>query len=209
MRKLLQVTFLLVIWLGMGFGLARADIRSLGPNLFVAGVPSDAFEFYAAPEREGRQRQANWCWAACIQMTLNYHGLYVTQEQIVARVFGNLADAPAEPRVILAALSGWAPDARGRFSVVYADPYVWHGAQIIQDLAYRWPLIVGLARPGAIGHAYVLTAVVYSVGSYGEPVLHRVVLRDPWPGSPSRVEMSWREFQARVQFAARVYVRRL
>ncbi|MCS7081137.1 MAG: hypothetical protein NZ585_13950 [Chloracidobacterium sp.] len=207
--RVFRIVWLAAALLWLAAGSARADIRPLGPNLFVAGVPSGAFEFYAAPEQDGRQRQANWCWAACIQMTLNYHGLYVTQEQIVARVFGGLVDAPAGPHEILAALSGWAPDRRGSFSAVYADPYVWHGAQIIQDLAYRWPLIVGLARPGAIGHAYVLTAVVYSVGPYGEPILHRVVLRDPWPGSPSRVEMSWQEFQARVQFAARVYVRRL
>jgi hypothetical protein len=35
------------------------------------------------------------------------------------------------------------------------------------------------------------------------------VLRDPWPGNPSRVEMSWQEFQSRVLFLARVYVNRL
>ena len=50
----------------------RADVQRLGPNLFAAGVPSDQFEFFAAASQAGRQRQSNWCWAASVQMVLNY-----------------------------------------------------------------------------------------------------------------------------------------
>lgn len=185
-----------------------SDIRQLGPNYFIAGVPTDQFQFFAAPEFAGRQRQANWCWAACIQMVLNYHGLYVTQEQIVSRIYGWQVDRPGTLEQVLYALSGWAPDVRGRFSSIVASPYIMSGSDIVQDLAYRWPLIVGLRgkRPGDIGHAYVLTAVYYSVDPYNRPLFDKVVLRDPWPTNASRQEMSWYEFQSRLMFAARVYV---
>ena len=79
-------------------GLGRADMQQLGPNYFAAGVVSGEFEFFAAPQQQGRQRQQNWCWAATTQMVLNYHGLYVTQEQVVARIFGKLVDSPAQPQ---------------------------------------------------------------------------------------------------------------
>ena len=185
----------------------RSDMQQLGPNLFVAGVPSAEFEFFAAPSHSGRQRQANWCWAACVQMTLNYHGLIVSQEQVVERIFGARIDAPGEPHQILAALSGWAPDVRGRFSTIHASPYVMQGSDIVNDLAYKWPLIVGL-RGEPIGHAYVLTAVEYAVGPGNQPIFTKALLRDPWPTSPSRNEMPWAEFQSRVQFMARVSVTR-
>ena len=185
------------------------SIQQLRPNYFVAGIPSAQFEYFSSPRQSGRQRQANWCWAATVQMVLNYHGLYVTQEQVVQRIYGALLDRPAQPAQIMQALSGWAPDARGRRSTIHASNYIFRGSEIVNDLGYGWPIIVGL-RGNPIGHAYVLTGVYYSVDwRTNEPIFDRVVLRDPWPGSPSRQEMSWYEFQSRLSFATRVRVGRL
>jgi hypothetical protein len=187
----------------------NAELQRIGPNLFVAGVPSEQFEFFAAPAQAGRQRQSNWCWAASIQMLLNYHGLFVNQEQIVQRIYGAQVDFPADPPQILAALSGWAPDTRGRYSAIYASPYTFSGSQLVQDLAYRWPIIVGLRNPGGGGHAVVLTAVYYSVDQWNNPLFQSVVIRDPWPTNPSKQQLSWFEFQQRVMFMAHVRVQRL
>lgn len=189
---------------------STAEMQQIQPNLFVAGIPSGQFEYFASPNISGRQRQANWCWAASVQMVLNYHGLYVSQEQVVQRIYGQQIDRPAGPQEILAALSGWAPDNRGRSSSIHANPYTYSGSQIVRDLANRWPLIVGLRNPrGGIGHAVVVTAVYYSVDPYNNPIFQAVVIRDPWPGSPSRQEMSWSEFQSRLMFMTHVYVNRL
>lgn len=182
-------------------------IIEVAPGLYTAGIPSKEFEYYAAPESSGRQRQMNWCWAACIQMVLNFHGISVTQEQIVQRVFGTLVDAPAGPDVVLSALSGWGVTSRGKSAVVTATPFIFQGSEIVYDLAYHWPLIIGLRTPQAVGHACVLTAVSYSVNPYtNEPVFQSVVIRDPWPGRSSRIEMSWTEFYSRLTFIARVRV---
>jgi hypothetical protein len=187
-----------------------ADRTQIGPQDWIAGVPAQDFVHFAAAEGQGRQRMQNWCWAACIQMVLNYHGLYIKQEDIVAKVFGGAVDAPAGPQMIMAALQGWAPDTRGRMSQIEADSRNLDPASVIQDLEYRWPLIVGLSGAAAqTGHAYVLTAAYYRLSQDGQPIIYRVVLRDPYPTKVSRVEMSMDEFMARCTFATRVHVRRL
>jgi hypothetical protein len=133
-------------------------------------------------------------------MVLNYHGLYVSQEEVVQRIYGAQVDLPAQPQQILAALSGWAPDVRGRYSAIQATPYTFSASQIVQDLGYRWPLIAGLRNQDGGGHAVVLTAIYYSIDQWNNPIFQSVVIRDPWPGSPSRQEISWQEFQQRLMF---------
>jgi hypothetical protein len=208
---------------------SRADIVQIGPNSYLAGVSTNEFQYFAAPEVAGRQRQTNWCWAACVQMVLNYHGLYVTQEQVVQRIFGQQINQGADETQILAALSGWAPDVRGRFSAIIASPYVWDQA-LITDLAYKWPLIAALRNEdGQSGHAYVLTALqfhkeayisgynrVYARGRWyivpiyaQRPVFDYVVLRDPWPDNESRQVWTWDKFRSRLMNLNRVYTVRL
>src|SRR5262245_47098196 len=115
MRHILRLICATILLFSLTAG-SRADILQIGPNSYIAGIQTREFQYFAAPEVAGRQRQQNWCWAACVQMVLNYHGLYVTQEQVVQRIFGQQADSPADENRILTALSGWAPDIRGRFS---------------------------------------------------------------------------------------------
>lgn len=227
MKHTLRLAWLISLLLVLA-PVLRADVWQIGPNSFVAGVPTDEFVYFAAPEVVGRQRQENWCWAACVQMVLNFHGLYVSQEQVVQRVYGQQVNRPANNAQILTALSGWAPDNRRRFSAITASPYVWDEA-VIDDLAYKWPLIVGLEnKDGASGHAYVLTAVQfhnetyirgyqrywrgrwYSVPVYGQrPVLDYVFLRDPWPENASRQTLPYSEFKSNLMFCNRVHVIRL
>ena len=102
--KYIVKTAVLILLMGIGY----ADVDEVAPGYFVAGVQSSEFQFAAAPDVGGRQRQSNWCWAACGQMVLNNHGLRVTQEQVVQRIFGESVNAPGQPAQILAALSGWA-----------------------------------------------------------------------------------------------------
>jgi ABC-type bacteriocin/lantibiotic exporter with double-glycine peptidase domain len=208
---------------------SRADIVPVAPNSYIAGVRTNEFQFFVAPERAGRQRQQNWCWAACVQMVLNYHGLYVTQEQVVQRVFGAQVDQGANEAQILQALSGWAPDMRGRFSAITASPYVWDQA-LINDLAYKWPLIAAIQNDdGQSGHAYVLTALQFHYESYvsgynrtlvlgrwynqavyaQRPVFDFVVLRDPWPGNESKQIWTWDKFRSHLMNLNRVFVIRL
>lgn len=183
-------------------------ITNLGNGLFSAGIPSQDFNYYAAPTQAGRQRQANWCWAASVQMVLNFHGLYVRQEDIVSRLFGGLYDSPMNLDGILFALSGWAYDTRGRTSTIHAQPYVANNTVLINDLAYHWPLIIGF-NGVPIGHTCVLTSVSYSMTRQNLPYIHKAIIRDPWPGNESRQEYDWNEMQKNMPFLIRVYINRL
>lgn len=184
------------------------NVVQLGPNYYSAGIPSANFQFF---EISGRQRSMNWCWAACIQMVLNYNGLYVRQEDIVMRCFGSLTDHPGGPREMFLALSGWAYNVYGGISNIYTSNFVTGPNEIQAFLAANKPLIVGLNNPNSrIGHAYVLTGIYYSIGydMYGNPIVvpDKVVLRDPWPDNPSRQELSWIEFSRRVNMCYKVWV---
>jgi hypothetical protein len=182
-----------------------ADIHEIAPSVYVAGIPTNEFRFVAA-----RQHASNWCWAAAIQMVLNYDGLAVTQEQVVARIFGDsMPDEPAEPEDILDALSGWAPQFNGRPAEIVATPYVYQPSDIVNDLASHWPIIVGLRNPEGGGHVFVLTAVTYNVDPTNQPAFRTVVLRDPWPTHESRIQIPWSVFSSRVGFFARVRVHRM
>lgn len=170
---------------------------------YAVGIPTDVFEATARPQDLGRQEQSNWCWAACIQMVLGFHGVPVQQAALAAGTFGMPVDRPARPVEILANLNGVAQDAAGRLRAVHADPLNLDVPTVLNDLANRRPLIVGLT-----GHAYVMTGALFHLDGLGRPVLDRVVLRDPWPTNPSRKELTAGEFQQRLQFATRVLVDR-
>lgn len=189
------------------FSTTGQSIQVLGPNYFVAGIPSIAF--YQVAEVAGRQRCDEWCWAASSQMVLNYYGLFVTQEQIVTKIFGTLECAPGSDEDIINALTGWAPDTRGGYSAVYSEGGIINAADIVRTLSNSCPLIITLGNPDGSGHAVVMTAAYYSLDQWGNPIISKVVIRDPWPYNPSRQEMSGIELANRLRNVFHIWVVRL
>jgi len=140
-------------------------------------------------------------------MVLNYRGVPVTQEQVVQRIFGGtVPNVAGQPNQILQALSGWAFTVDGRRVMLRSSPFAFDGAEIVRDLAERWPIVVGIKTSETSGHAYVLTAVTYRVDFRNQPIFLTAVLRDPWPGNQSRIEVPWNAFQQNWMFMARVRV---
>lgn len=198
-------SFLLLVAVLSLAGTAKAQppsIRPIGPGAWAAGIPSNEFEFFAA-----RQRNSNWCWAASVQMVLNYRGVSVSQEQVVQRIFGGaMPDVPGQPDQILTALTGWAFTRDGQPVMLTSSPFAFDGSEIVRDLAERWPIVVGVRTSPTSGHAYVLTAVTYQVDPWNRPIFLTAILRDPWPDNPSRIEVPWETFQQRWMFMARMRV---
>jgi hypothetical protein len=176
---------------------APGDVIQTGPNLYVAGVQTIQFSTAA-------QNSQNWCWAACIEMVLKYHGVTVSQESVVERIYGQKVDHAADPRQILLALSGWGPNVSGGASRIYAEGYQGIYPYFIQDLINGHPLIAGLNYGTNIGHAVVLTAVSFSADQFGRQTPYSVVIRDPWPTNPDRQEMPIAAFLSGCFFSARV-----
>lgn len=52
-------------------------------DVYWAAVKTTYFKEYVA-----RQEEDCWCWAACVQMVLNYQGVDVDQEDLVRRAKG-------------------------------------------------------------------------------------------------------------------------
>ena len=204
-RVFLKVVLVCLVLLSIVTTPAHAEIYQVGPNLFTAGIPTNEFQYWTAPEQSGRQRMSNWCWAACLQMVLNFHGKSITQESIVRQMFGANIDAPANMETIADLARYYLTDQYGGYLSIFPETRHITGPRIIEDLINRRPLIVGLFE-GATGHAYVLTSVTYSVDANNLPIFYSVVLRDPWPGKQSRQEWSWNDFKTRLGSAMRIRV---
>ena len=178
-------------------------IPAIDGRIYVAGIPSWRMRTAAA-----RQASPNWCWAACIQMVLRYFGIRVSQSDIVAAVFGLLADVPAGFAEIVASLNGFPVTANGFPAVVQATTLLLSDLELAADLALELPIIVGMRRPGqAVGHACLLTAITFQrCPACGKILFGTVTLRDPSPWAPENLEMSWAEFCSSFLGAVRVRV---
>lgn len=168
-------------------------------DVYWAAVKTSYFREYVA-----RQEEDCWCWAACVQMVLNYQGVKVDQETLVKRAKGHWVNEGGTANEIQKAANGW--NFGSHTIVARVDNPLYVTAQtFIDDLIEKYPLIIGLDMPGQIsGHAYVLTGISFKKsGATYEPL--EVILRNPWPSSPSRQKLSWSEFRRRVHTIVHVY----
>lgn len=168
-------------------------------DIYWAAVKTAYFKEYVA-----RQEEDCWCWAACVQMVLNYQGVDVDQEDLVRRAKGARVNQAGTAYDIQRAADGW----RAGSHVIAAkidNPYSITPQDFIKDLIDKYPLIIGLQMPGqSVGHAYVLTGISFRhAGNTYHPV--EVILRNPWPSSPSREKLSWSDFRRRVHTIVHVY----
>ncbi len=153
-------------------------------KMYDCGVYTDDFNFYYS-----EQRNTNWCWATCIQMVLNYYGVYIVQEDIVYRAFGtdnmdNLPNWGGDIETIHRSLNNWNIDRSGREYRVSATFY--NGAPsvsyLIDELKNERPLLIGYNTESGGKHASLITACKYSVQN-GVYTIHELTVRDPWPGN--------------------------
>lgn len=199
-----------------------SDVRQLDSEAhhWAAGIPTDLVNTTMRPTFEGQQRRTNWCWAASAQMVLNFHNIAVTQEQIVARIFGGaLPNVTAKKEFILASLNGWGVDSSGRRKSIVATDLSDLSIrdlvfELISSLKINKPVIVGgYLSDKPTGHIYVLTGVEYYFPkknspefNNGDPIIKRVILRDPWPSSGSKIVLSGKEFINRFDLAVSVSI---
>ena len=165
----------------------RAPDMGSSPGVQYVGIPSETMRYFTAS-----QHNSQWCWAASIQMVLNYLGVDISQEQIVARTYGvetsgNLPNRAGDFQRITGNLNNWSIDNRGRPYVV--SSFFGSGAPppsyLLSELAAGRPVIVGYASGPSSGHAVVITAASWTPSANG-PMIRTLVVRDPWP-SPENI----------------------
>ena len=151
----------------------------------------DGIRYYEA------QKDSQWCWAACIQMVFKHWGYDVQQPMIVKDAWGDIVNMPGTPLQILMSLNREWTDDSGKKFTVRSDSFVLGPGTLAQELAANRPPILGI-----LGHAVVLSDIVYSGNNYGVTVNSANVL-DPWPGRGelllSPTEFGYLQFAARIQ----------
>jgi|GEM_PF-2813331 len=176
-RELLKTLPALGVSGGAYAGLTCSNPDPYGNQMCTVGVPSDRLNVSYA-----EQIGSNWCWAACIEMILRYHGCPVPQKRVVMETFGTLVDSRADHAIILRNLNRVWNTPSGAFQVssdfLTVPPDV--AAHALKDEA---PIVVG-----TMGHAMVLTAMTYARAANGAGQPLEMIVRDPWPyrmqGSP-------------------------
>jgi len=166
-------------------------------QLIHVGINRDVFNYSASS-----QLNSNWCWAASIKMILNYYGIGITQEQIVARSygsdpFGNLPNWTGSFQVITSNLNNWNVDNYGRHYRV-ASSLNWGAPTplcLINELSLGRPVLVGYKSGPNSGHAVVITALSYIPTSMG-PQIQTIVVRDPWPSRKNIMSFGRVEYNA-------------
>jgi len=192
--KFLIVFFLVFFQTAIVRIYAQGEIYDFGNGTYAAAVKTEVFKYYAA-----RQESQNWCWAACIQMILNYQGLPDADQCAIVKKAFNIDlcdDRPADCNSIQIGANGWSINQRSVSALVDLTPSVY---ELIDQLAKKSPVIIGLNMPGQnIGHAYVLTAIYFQYDQNLNKVPYLVILRDPWPTNNSRKELEWNDFISRI-----------
>ena len=135
-------------------------------DVYWAAVKTSYFREFVA-----RQEEDCWCWAACVQMVLNYQGVNVDQEDVVRRAKGMRINEGGTAYDIQRAADGWNTGSH----VIAArvdNPFYVTAQTFITDLIDKYPLIIGLDMPGqTMGHAYVLTGISFrKSGNTYQPV---------------------------------------
>lgn len=155
----------------------QGRIVAIDNSVFVAMVDSSIDDCIR------QQYKDNWCWAACIQMILLYNGEYVSQSDIVTKVFGGSYNKTASGNQIEAAFDSW-------------HGYSIHSYQskksqyLIDEISSGHPLIIGLGE-----HAYLLTHIYYKKASNGLFHPFKTILINPKSGKEE--VMDWNEMYSR------------
>jgi hypothetical protein len=144
-----------------------------------------------------------WCWAACIEMLFQMHGVGVSQEMIVDRQFGSMPggmppNKPGDMQHMHESLNHFGIDYRGRRYTAMSALYP--GAPspeiIIRELRNRRPLLLSYNSRPNMNHAVLLTgAEVVPEGNVQR--LKTFIVRDPWPQAENIRRRGRREHPAR------------
>jgi hypothetical protein len=146
------------------------------------------------------QQKPQWCWAASIQMVMNYYGVDIDQKQIVKRTYGvsngELPDWAASIETIHKNLNYKGVDNQGKMYIVNAqvglnapDPIL-----LIEELSHKRPVVIGY-KANFGGHVVLITAVSYYESNKG-PLIRSIVVRDPLPEINNQFDNGRIEYEA-------------
>jgi hypothetical protein len=170
------------IWAALLFFGVTTMALAESPKPTVVGIPTAQFNFVSAS-----QLKTEWCWAASVQMVLNWYDIPVTQSEVVNRIYHKNIDAAASENQIATALSGTAYDRHGRkleFHTV-RQTGIPTPELLVGQLSEEHPMLITVHADKKMLHAVVLTSAEYIATDQGLHVT-ALTLRDPNPTFPEK-----------------------
>lgn len=189
MKKFILFAFMFLFFT-VTYAQRRGSVVRIDGSISVACV-NDYMEYC-----HHHQYKDNWCWAACVQMVLDYYGIDVTQPRIVERAYGDDYDFTANKNDIIGALNGWRV---GGYTVCASYERYKNAKTLIDAIASGRPLIIGLNENyTSTGHAYVLTHIFFTNDYNGNMTPTRVVVLNPYNSEDMEEGLDWSEFYKRI-----------
>ena len=139
----------------------QGQIVAIDNSVFVAMVDSSIESCIHVQDKD------NWCWAACVQMALQYNGIYKSQTEIVRQVYGSPYNWTASGNEIAEALNGWNGFRVRSFNTKTPQSF-------IDEIAAGNPMIIGYEE-----HAYLLTHIYYKKALNGRLSPFKVIMINP------------------------------
>jgi hypothetical protein len=165
------------LWASALFFGSISGALAVAPQPTTVGIPTSQFNFVAAT-----QLRTEWCWAASIQMVLNWYNVPVKQADVVNRIYHRTTDLAATEDAMTLALSGTAYDRRGRKVFLHAERQ--QGAPsaslLIREMRDRHPMLVTVHSSRRMLHALVITSVDTVSDKTGQTIT-AITFRDPRP----------------------------
>lgn len=168
-----RTTWAAVLFLAMA---ASGLAESSSPTM--VGIPTARFNFVSTA-----QLQTEWCWAASVQMVLNWYNIPVTQTDVVNRIYHKTVDAAASENQIAEALSGFAYDRDGHKVHIHADRKTGIPSPelLVNQLSQQRPMLVTFHSTRKMLHAVVITSAEYTTNEQGGVHVTSLTYRDPNP----------------------------
>ncbi|MFH0907651.1 MAG: papain-like cysteine protease family protein [bacterium] len=176
-------------WQQLDSGEAQQSSVPLAKLVYV-GIDKSRWRYF-----EDTQHKWNWCWSACIQMVLNYSGVRISQEEIVARVKGFDASGPVNEGgawcEMTGALNNWMIDSLGRSHTIQTSVFegVPNAKVLVEELRNNRPVVVS-HQEKETRHAVVVTGVAY-VQDPLQPIVRFLEVYDPWPAEVRTGNDAW------------------
>lgn len=121
--------------------------HSEGGRIGNSGIYWTAVKTSYFREFVARQEEDYWCWAACVQMVLNYQGVNVDQKDVARRAEELRINEGGTAYDIQRAADGWNTGNHVIAARVDNPRYV-TAQTFITDLIDKYPLIIGLDMSG-------------------------------------------------------------
>ncbi len=161
-----------------GLFLVLVTVSAVAQKTMTVGIPTAEFNFASAA-----QMRTEWCWAASIQMILNWYNVPVRQADVVDRIYGRTIDAAASEDAITKALTGTAYDRTQR--KVHLSAHRYRGVPpsnwLLDELGRQHPVLVTFRSSKTMLHAVVLTSAEYETQRDGRVHITALTFRDPSP----------------------------